>query len=150
MGCVGVATAIGFALRIAQNHTRIPCAQPCRGMDQADLDGGLGVAILTTFGIVLSMLFETRNFFAQYRWKDFLLSHRMVAKLSRQLCTWDYAAALGHALHQLDRLGFCRADRAVRRDLSVGIRQPPDARQSPSLPLKSSRASRPLFTAFLR
>ncbi len=32
------------------------------------------IAILTTLGIVLSMLFETRNFFSQYRWQDFFLS----------------------------------------------------------------------------
>jgi phosphate transport system permease protein len=32
------------------------------------------VAILTTAGIVLSMLFETRNFFAQYGWREFFLS----------------------------------------------------------------------------
>ena len=29
------------------------------------------IAILTTLGIVLSMLFETRNFFADHSWKDF-------------------------------------------------------------------------------
>ncbi len=29
------------------------------------------IAILTTAGIVLSMLFETRNFFSQYNWADF-------------------------------------------------------------------------------
>lgn len=29
------------------------------------------IAILTTAGIVLSMLFETRNFFQQYQWDDF-------------------------------------------------------------------------------
>ena len=29
------------------------------------------IAILTTLGIVLSMLFETRNFFLQYPWQDF-------------------------------------------------------------------------------
>jgi len=32
------------------------------------------VAILTTLGIVLSMLFETRHFFAQYDWKAFFFS----------------------------------------------------------------------------
>jgi phosphate transport system permease protein len=32
------------------------------------------VAIATTAGIVLSMLFETRNFFAQYGWREFFLS----------------------------------------------------------------------------
>ena len=32
------------------------------------------ISILTTLGIVLSMLFETRNFFSQYRWQDFFLS----------------------------------------------------------------------------
>ena len=32
------------------------------------------IAILTTLGIVFSMLFETRNFFSQYRWQDFFLS----------------------------------------------------------------------------
>ena len=33
-----------------------------------------GIAILTTVGIVLSMLFETRSFFSQYNWQDFFLS----------------------------------------------------------------------------
>lgn len=33
-----------------------------------------GIAILTTVGIVLSMLFETRNFFGQYDWRDFFFS----------------------------------------------------------------------------
>lgn len=32
------------------------------------------IAIATTIGIVLSMLFETRNFFAQYAWTDFFFS----------------------------------------------------------------------------
>ena len=32
------------------------------------------VAILTTIGIVFSMLFEARNFFSQYDWKDFFFS----------------------------------------------------------------------------
>ncbi|UWQ16824.1 phosphate ABC transporter permease subunit PstC [Jannaschia sp. M317] len=32
------------------------------------------IAILTTLGIVLSMLFETMNFFSQYRWQDFFFS----------------------------------------------------------------------------
>lgn len=32
------------------------------------------IAIATTVGIVLSMLFETRNFFAQYDWRDFFFS----------------------------------------------------------------------------
>ena len=33
-----------------------------------------GVAILTTVGIVLSMLFETTNFFRDYSWRDFFFS----------------------------------------------------------------------------
>ena len=32
------------------------------------------IAILTTVGIVFSMMFEARNFFSQYDWKDFFLS----------------------------------------------------------------------------
>lgn len=32
------------------------------------------VAVLTTVGIVFSMLFETRNFFSQYDWRDFFFS----------------------------------------------------------------------------
>jgi len=32
------------------------------------------IAIMTTVGIVFSMLFETRNFFSQYRWTDFFFS----------------------------------------------------------------------------
>lgn len=33
-----------------------------------------GVAILTTVGIVLSMVFETSNFFRDYNWRDFFFS----------------------------------------------------------------------------
>ncbi len=32
------------------------------------------IAILTTLGIILSMLFETQNFFSQYPWQDFFFS----------------------------------------------------------------------------
>ena len=32
------------------------------------------IAIMTTIGIVFSMLFETRNFFSQYSWTDFFFS----------------------------------------------------------------------------
>ncbi len=32
------------------------------------------IAILTTIGIILSMLFETQNFFRQYDWKEFFFS----------------------------------------------------------------------------
>jgi phosphate transport system permease protein len=35
------------------------------------LIGAASIAILTTFGIVLSMLFETRNFFHGHDWRDF-------------------------------------------------------------------------------
>ncbi|MXQ07166.1 phosphate ABC transporter permease subunit PstC [Alphaproteobacteria bacterium GH1-50] len=35
------------------------------------LIGAASIAILTTLGIVLSMLFETRNFFADYPWQEF-------------------------------------------------------------------------------
>ncbi|MEN9011092.1 MAG: phosphate ABC transporter permease subunit PstC, partial [Yoonia sp.] len=38
------------------------------------LIGASAIAILTTVGIVLSMLFETRNFFGQYKWSDFYFS----------------------------------------------------------------------------
>ena len=35
------------------------------------LVGAASIAILTTLGIVLSMLFETRNFFSAHSWQDF-------------------------------------------------------------------------------
>ncbi len=38
------------------------------------LIGASAIAILTTVGIVFSMLFETRNFFGQYKWSDFYFS----------------------------------------------------------------------------
>ena len=38
------------------------------------LIGASVIAILTTVGIVFSMLFETRNFFTQYSWQDFFFS----------------------------------------------------------------------------
>ncbi len=41
---------------------------------KALLIASASIAILTTLGIVMSMLFETANFFGQYDWKDFFFS----------------------------------------------------------------------------
>jgi phosphate transport system permease protein len=68
---------------------------------KALLMGSSLVAILTTVGIVASLLFESLQFFQLYPAKDFLLLHRLEPAVSRRLRFRVSAIALGYALRLL-------------------------------------------------
>jgi len=65
LGCIGATlrSSIGFRARVA-SETWI----------KSLLIAASTVAILTTIGLVLSMLFEAMHFFRQYDWRDFFFS----------------------------------------------------------------------------
>ena len=65
IGCVG-----GMMRSTAQFRARLAAEAWVRAL----LVAASTIAILTTIGIVLSMLFEAINFFQQYSWRDFFLS----------------------------------------------------------------------------
>ncbi|MEM1429231.1 MAG: phosphate ABC transporter permease subunit PstC [Pseudomonadota bacterium] len=73
-GVVLALAIVGFALAI----TRISKTFRARNVVEAGvkvlLIAASTIAILTTLGIVLSMLFETFNFFEKYSWRDFFFS----------------------------------------------------------------------------
>jgi len=68
---VAGATFAGSMLRIAPS---LRARTEAEGMIKLVLIAASVIAILTTVGIVFSMLFETRNFFGQYKWSDFYFS----------------------------------------------------------------------------
>ena len=108
------------------------------------------IAIFTTAAIVLSLLFETANFFSQYSWHRVLLRHRLVAGLPGQQPARDAAAALGHALRQLHRARRRGAGRALHRHLPDPVRLAPASARRRSRRSRSSPASRPSSTASSR
>ncbi|MGH1329485.1 MAG: phosphate ABC transporter permease subunit PstC [Paracoccaceae bacterium] len=62
----------GFALALVQTKPDLRARNSAERWIMMLLIASASIAILTTLGIVLSMLFETRNFFTQYPVKDFL------------------------------------------------------------------------------
>lgn len=68
---VAVVTFIGSMVRV---HPTQRARTEAEFWIKMVLIGASAIAILTTVGIVLSMLFETRNFFGQYKWSDFYFS----------------------------------------------------------------------------
>ena len=64
----------GFAYSIARITPEFRARRYSEAWIKLVLIAASAVAILTTIGIVLSMLFETRHFFAQYDWKAFFFS----------------------------------------------------------------------------
>jgi len=64
----------GFAYSIARITPEFRARRYAEAWIKLVLIAASAVAILTTIGIVLSMLFETRHFFAQYDWKAFFFS----------------------------------------------------------------------------
>ncbi len=70
IGVLGAAVggfAVSYAMTGAQFRARNAVERGVLGV----LMLAASIAILTTIGIVLSMLFETRNFFSQYPWQSF-------------------------------------------------------------------------------
>ena len=62
---------LGFLVALRLTHRDFRARNVVEFGILALLIGAASIAILTTLGIVLSMLFETRNFFAQYEWAQF-------------------------------------------------------------------------------
>ena len=70
---LGVAV-VGFAVSILKITPDFRARTHAEAWIKLVLIGASVIAIMTTVGIVLSMLFETRHFFAQYDWRDFFFS----------------------------------------------------------------------------
>ena len=67
---LGVAVA-GFAFSFLRTNRDFRARNVVENGVLVLLIAAASIAILTTLGIVLSMVFETRNFFQDYRWTDF-------------------------------------------------------------------------------
>ncbi len=65
------AAALGFIAAIRNTHVEFRARNVVERAIKALLILASTIAILTTVGIVMSMLLETRNFFGQYNWTDF-------------------------------------------------------------------------------
>ncbi|MEP1699088.1 MAG: phosphate ABC transporter permease family protein, partial [Paracoccaceae bacterium] len=66
-----VAALIGFGISYAVTNKDFRARNTVERGILMVLIAAASIAILTTLGIVLSMLFETRNFFADHPWTDF-------------------------------------------------------------------------------
>lgn len=66
--------AIGCISAIARSTARFRARVASEAWIKSLLIAASTVAVLTTIGIVLSMVFETANFFRQYAWIDFFFS----------------------------------------------------------------------------
>lgn len=71
---VTAVAAVALVLSIWQSRPEFIARNRAESIITLVLIAASGVAILTTVGIVLSMLFETANFFQDYDWKDFFFS----------------------------------------------------------------------------
>lgn len=65
------AAVLGFIAAIRNTHVDFRARNVVERAIKALLILASTIAILTTVGIVMSMLLETRNFFGQYNWTDF-------------------------------------------------------------------------------
>ena len=65
------AAVLGFIAAIRNTHVEFRARNVVERAVKALLILASTIAILTTVGIVMSMLLETRNFFGQYNWTDF-------------------------------------------------------------------------------
>ena len=75
LGLLAVVIAItGFVLAWRQITPAFRARNAVEAVTRLLLILASTIAILTTFGIVLSMLFETMNFFSQYPWQSFFFS----------------------------------------------------------------------------
>ncbi|SEQ23364.1 phosphate transport system permease protein [Loktanella sp. DSM 29012] len=69
-----VIATLGFILSVMRVSVTFRARTAAEGWIRSLLIGASVIAILTTVGIVFSMLFESINFFSQYRWQDFFFS----------------------------------------------------------------------------
>ena len=73
-GVVLALALAGFALAVRRSHRDMRARNIVEAGVKALLILASTIAILTTLGIVLSMLFETFHFFEKYPWQDFFFS----------------------------------------------------------------------------
>jgi len=73
-GVVFLLAAFGLAYGYVRTHQEFRARNAVERSILSILILASTIAILTTLGIVLSMLFETRNFFQVYPWQDFFFS----------------------------------------------------------------------------
>ena len=71
---VAAAAVIALVLSVWQSRPDFIARNRAERLIILVLIAASGVAILTTVGIVMSMLFETTNFFRDYGWRDFFFS----------------------------------------------------------------------------
>ena len=69
--CVIGVAILGLGLAVTRTNATFRARNSVEAVLLALLVLASTLAILTTLGIVLSMLFEARNFFSQYPWQDF-------------------------------------------------------------------------------
>ncbi len=72
--CVVAVGAVGGCIAVIRSRSDFSARNAAERWIMGLLISASGVAILTTVGIVASMLFETRSFFDQYDWRAFFLS----------------------------------------------------------------------------
>ncbi|NQZ73768.1 MAG: phosphate ABC transporter permease family protein, partial [Dinoroseobacter sp.] len=69
--CVIGVAVLGLAMAVTRTNATFRARNSVEAVILTLLMLASTLAILTTLGIVLSMLFEARNFFSQYPWQDF-------------------------------------------------------------------------------
>ena len=69
--CVIGGAVLGLAMAVTRTNAAFRARNSVEAVILTLLMLASTLAILTTLGIVLSMLFEARNFFSQYPWQDF-------------------------------------------------------------------------------
>ena len=69
--CVIGVAVLGLAMAVTRTNAAFRARNSVEAVILTLLMLASTLAILTTLGIVLSMLFEARNFFSQYPWQDF-------------------------------------------------------------------------------
>ena len=118
---------LGFGYALSRTNGEFRARNVVESGIKALLVAAASIAILTTLGIVLSLIFNTLEFFKLYPAWDFFFGTTWSPSFGGGVRTWHPAAALGHALHLADRAAGGGADRAFLGDVSVGIRAPANA-----------------------
>ncbi len=121
--------ARGMCRRVMQSDKDYRARNVVEAGIEALLITAASLAILTTVGIVFEPHLQHDRILSALSRERVLLQPHMVAEFRRRLRPRHPAAALGNALHFADRAAGCGADRALRRDLPVGICRSQGARR---------------------
>ena len=119
----------GLAWGRSRVHARFRARNRVEGAISAILLIASIIAILTTLGIVFSLLFESLRFFAAIDWRIHEPANRHPGRPGRPIGRLRCRASVrGHRAHHGDRHGGRGPGGFVRRDLPVGIRRADPAR----------------------